>query len=85
MVIHWAPVMIGLLRGPVEEFGQGPVAFKNGPKDLLASRVGLDSVHVLGDANRGIVSWPVRRGKQIWEGPPRLPPERRVFSFNDSV
>jgi hypothetical protein len=48
--------MIGLLLGPVEEFSQGPVAFKNGPKDLLASREALDSVHALGDANRGIVS-----------------------------
>jgi len=56
MVIHWAPVMIGLLPGPVEEFGQGPVAFKNGPQDLLASSGVLDSVQPLGDANRGIVS-----------------------------
>ena len=56
MVIHWAPVMIGLLPGPVEEFSQGPVAFKNGPKDLLASRDALDSVQPLGDANRGIRS-----------------------------
>jgi hypothetical protein len=48
--------MIGLLPEPVEEFGQGPVAFKNGPKDLLASSGVLDSVQPLGDANRGIVS-----------------------------
>jgi hypothetical protein len=48
--------MIGLVLGPVEESGQGPVAFKNGPKDLLASGEALDSVQPLGDANRGIVS-----------------------------
>jgi hypothetical protein len=56
MVIHWATVMIGPLPGPVEEFSQGPVVFKNGPKDLLASKEALDSVQPLGDANRGIVS-----------------------------
>lgn len=68
--------MIGLLTGPVEEFSQGPVVFKNGPKDLLASIGALDSVQPLGDANRGIVSLVIyaavsKSGKARRAYPPR--------------
>jgi hypothetical protein len=78
--------MIGLLLGPVEEFSQGPVAFKNGPKDLLASSEALDSVHPLGDANRGMVSL-VMYAAVSKSGKARraYPPERRVFSFSESI
>jgi hypothetical protein len=77
--------MIGLLPGPVEEFSQGPVAFKNGPKDLLASRDGLDSVQPLGDANRGIVSLACTPAvSKSGKARRAYPPERRVFSFNES-
>jgi hypothetical protein len=82
MVIHWATVMIGLLPGPVEEFSQGPVVFKNGPKDLLASKEALDSVQPLGDANRGIVSLAMYAAVSKSGKARRVyPPERRVFSF----
>jgi hypothetical protein len=74
--------MIGPLSGPVEEFSQGPVAFKNGPKDLLASREALDSVHALGDANRGVVSLAMYAAvSKSGKARRAYPPERRVFSF----
>ena len=57
-LIHWALVMIGRARYPVENDEGGRVVFKDGPLDLLASSEPLDSVAPLGDANRGMCPWP---------------------------
>src|SRR3954449_503260 len=75
MVTHWANVMIGTLAAGVEEIERLLSLLKRWAEGPIGSRPGrLYRLRHWAMRTAAVSPGHVRRGEQMWESPPRLPP-----------